>query len=103
MTQKRMPTLAASATNLRRIKSTLAKRIAAADPPQPFERAADRAVLLHGANIVMTAGRLKPALTAKKRAQKDLVQPHTADQHRGNCCTNPADHCAHAEPSAERS
>ena len=52
----------------------------AADSPDAFEGASDRAVLFDRFNEVMTAGRMKATLSTEDRTQKDLVQADDCDQ-----------------------
>ncbi len=65
---------------LRRIKTSPAERIAAANPPYSAEQATDGAVLLHGFDEILAAGRLKPAVAAQERADQPLVEPGRAKE-----------------------
>lgn len=64
----------------RRVVTTGVKRVASTDSPGPFQRAFDRSMLLHRLDEVATAGRMKATLLADQRTQKDLIQPHNADE-----------------------
>lgn len=54
--------------------------VAAADSVDTLQRASNCAVLLHCLNKVAAARRVKTALLAEDRTQKDLIQPDKADQ-----------------------
>ena len=54
--------------------------VAASDSGDPFECAANRAVLCDGQNVVLTACRMKAALSANDVAQRHLIQPDEGDQ-----------------------
>ena len=57
--------------------------IAAADPPDAPQRAANRAVLLHGLDEVGAARRIEAALATEEGTQQELVHPNHGNQHRG--------------------
>src|SRR5947208_149630 len=65
---------------LRRIVAAWVPRMAAANPPYAAQRAGDRPVLPHGLDEVVAARRLKTAMTAEDRAEKNLIEPHQADE-----------------------
>lgn len=56
------------------------ERVAPADSPGAFQRALDRSVFLHRLDEIAAARRVKAALLPDQRAQKNLIQPHHADQ-----------------------
>ena len=54
--------------------------VAASDSGDPFECAANRAVLCDRQNEVLTASRMEAALAADDVAQRHLIQPNDRDQ-----------------------
>jgi hypothetical protein len=54
--------------------------MAAKDPRQTLERAAERPIFLHGADEIIAARRLEAALAPHERAERPLVNPDHRDQ-----------------------
>lgn len=52
----------------------------AADSPDAFERTFDCSMFLHGLDEIATARGVKTTLLPEQGTQKDLIDPHHADQ-----------------------
>jgi hypothetical protein len=55
--------------------------VAAGDAAKTAQEASQCAVLLYGADHVVAARGVKPALAADQRAERVLVEMHQADEH----------------------
>lgn len=55
--------------------------MAATDAPDAAASADDRSILFHTADEIVATRRLEAALSTKNGTQKNLVQPHEANQH----------------------